>query len=387
MPEASTGNTTMDGAGRAVTEGEIDAMMDMLDVPMFTIDVGTDGGFSFGRLNRAHQEQTGMRNATASGRALHDVLPTRVADTIAANYRRCVESRERYSYEEVLMMPSGERWWETTLTPVFDEQGHVRRVIGVAIDVTGRKQREFENVEALSRAQKLNKDMKMFASMVAHDLRGPLGNVRSLIDLVKEGFHDLGDNKLAMLETASAVTTTTMGQVEEILRYARALDIEDSKPVEIDFAHMCSDLCGVLDPEGKVEITYPSVMISADLVVLQMIVRNLVHNAIKYGGGAIMIDAEADPKAPGYLVITIADNGPGFPEEDQAVGTAIQAGIDETTTGFGLAAVAHLISSRNGTLRLDSPVFTTGATVRFTLRGEVVRDMLETIVHRKRAVS
>ncbi|MDD4281836.1 MAG: PAS domain S-box protein [Candidatus Methanofastidiosa archaeon] len=94
-----------------------------------------ESGFRYLRNNRAHQEQTGFPLSEIEGKTPHELVGGRVGDVIAANYRRCVESRESTSYKEVLTLPAGEKIWKTTLTPVVHE-GTVRYIVGSSQDVT-----------------------------------------------------------------------------------------------------------------------------------------------------------------------------------------------------------------------------------------------------------
>jgi hypothetical protein len=46
------------------------------------------------------------------------VLPPRLADTVGSNYRTCLTSGARITYEENLELDTGPRWWSATLTPL-----------------------------------------------------------------------------------------------------------------------------------------------------------------------------------------------------------------------------------------------------------------------------
>ncbi|MEF2551595.1 GGDEF domain-containing protein [Aurantimonas sp. A2-1-M11] len=126
--------------------------IDLIGVPAWVIDVGERGDLRFAALNRANMEVTGLRAQHATGRCLHECLPPDVADHVAARYTECIEKRSLHEYDEMLEIPGHERWWRTTLTPVIDQStGRVTRIVGVAVEITERKQLEYELADAAFR--------------------------------------------------------------------------------------------------------------------------------------------------------------------------------------------------------------------------------------------
>ena len=97
--------------------------------------------FVYRRTNRAHEEQTGFSTEEVVGRTPRELTGEDVGAGIEANYRRCVESRETVTYEEELDLPAGERIWQTKLSPV-EIDGEVTQIVGIARDITERRERE-----------------------------------------------------------------------------------------------------------------------------------------------------------------------------------------------------------------------------------------------------
>ena len=121
---------------------------------------------------------------------------------------------------------------------------------------------------------------------------------------------------------------------------------------------MCSsDLVVECDPGER--------MIS-DPVILRHLVNQLVDNALKYGGDAVLSCGRGDD---GRMAIVVRDHGPGIPEsERQRVferfyrGNHTGAGM-----GLGLPVVRQLAASLDATITLDDAP---GGGARFTLRFE-----------------
>ena len=90
-------------------------------------------------VNRQTAEWLGISSAEACGRRIGDVLPEE-GQRLAALYRVCVETGKTQRREQTLVGTKPGSTFLTTLIPVLDEQGRVRRIVGVARDITDQKQ-------------------------------------------------------------------------------------------------------------------------------------------------------------------------------------------------------------------------------------------------------
>ena len=106
---------------------------------IFVIDVLPSGEFRFAGLNPAHEQLIGIRSEELQGKSPEQVLPPVDAAAVSANYAKCVQAETTISYEECLPFQGKDSWWLTTLTPLFDEQSQIYRLIGTSINITQRK--------------------------------------------------------------------------------------------------------------------------------------------------------------------------------------------------------------------------------------------------------
>jgi PAS domain S-box-containing protein len=92
--------------------------------------------------NRAVAEPLGYSEADLVGKAFAEVLPPETAEQFMARLRTVWETREVLRVEDTLSTPTGERAYATTLFPLFDPQGDLYAVGGIALDITERKRAE-----------------------------------------------------------------------------------------------------------------------------------------------------------------------------------------------------------------------------------------------------
>ena len=358
--------------------------VDVLGMPSFVLSCAADGTVRFEHLNTAHIAVIGLATETVRGKTPHACFPARVAETLLKNYHTCQNSARPFEYEELLDLGGAEMWWQTTLSPVFDDEGTVIGIVGIAQDISARKAREFRRAEVESALRKLNEDITVFTSMTAHDVRGPLTKIASLSELTLDGFADLGDNKRDMIQTMQRVSAGALKHIDGILGYAAALRLGDAETSVIDLGHMCRDIAAVVDPEATMSITTPDQFIDSESVVLQIILRNLAENAMRHAEHRL--DISVADIGQGRLRFSVSDDGAGFSGGEKAFKELIVLRqINQGKRGFGLAAVAHLVESRGGAARLDSPLYEQGATVSFDLPGRILWDDEETVPGEKLA--
>lgn len=358
-----------------MTFDTLDAVRDFVDVlalPCFILSCDLDGEIRFRHFNPALVATHGVAADIVRGKTPHECLPPRVAETMLNNYTICQRTARPYEYEELLDLGGQEMWWHTTLSPVLaPEGGRVIGMIGVALDITTRKAREFRRTEDESALRRLNDELALFTSMTAHDVRGPLTKIAALSELTLDGFDDMGDNKLEMILSMQQVAGGALKHIDGILGYASALRLGEAEVAAIDLGHMCRDIAAVVDPEADLAITSPDLHVEGESVVLQMILRNLTENAVRYAAGRVQtaVSEEGD----GRLRFSVSDDGPGFPGGAAAFAEKLRLRrVTGDNHGFGLAAVAHLVESRGGTTWMDAPVFGRGTTICFDLPGRIV---------------
>ena len=138
-----TERKTLERRLRRLTD-EYETVFENVQDALFYIDVdSTEEGFRFtvAQINSSHEALTGLDSEAVRGKTPHELLDPAAADEVVAHYRQCAKQRERIEYEEELSFPGGAKTWHTKLSPVIVD-GEVAHIVGIARDITERKETE-----------------------------------------------------------------------------------------------------------------------------------------------------------------------------------------------------------------------------------------------------
>ena len=342
------------------------SIIDSAAVPVFVLEQDASGRLIYVAFNRAARQVSGFPLEDVLGKTAQEVYPGR-AGQIAYNWHvQAARSGVPLTYEVLLPFGESTRPIRTTLEPVMDDVGAITHLVGTSYDLS----RDTFVSKLQANAEVLNSEIEEFVSIAAHDLRSPLTKIQGLAGLLKHGFQDLGDGKLEIINMLERVSIKSFELVAEVLSYTEVAKLGE----EINhFAlrELCSELMTVLDPDGRHSLVHDEVWLRADRTALQIVIRNLIDNAIKHCGCShVEIHITLQDFDDGCLHITVRDNGRGF---DGAAISFIESKRVATHSGFGLASIQRLIKTRGGALTIQQLEKGKGTAVKFTFPGEIQR--------------
>ena len=245
----------------------------------------------------------------------------------------------------------------------------LRPLVGKVILQTDELEEVIESrTEDLKRS---NEELDKFAYAASHDLKSPLRAVRNLAEWIDEDAGDrLPEPSKKDLATLRNRVTRMERLLDSLLEYSRIGRKEDI-PEEIDVGQLITDLKETLDvpPNFTIEVTPGLPSVNTPRGALNRVFGNLISNAIKHHEGDEGHVLVSHRESGQFHEFSIADNGPGIPEEFRdRVFTMFQTlrPRDEVEgTGMGLALVRKTVESHGGRIELESDG-KTGATFRFT---------------------
>ena len=349
------------------------ALLDEVDHAVFVIEPDADGQPVYAAFNRFGCAALGRPAAEVVGLTARGLYPGRLGEIAFAHHAATLASGTPRSYEIQLPIRGTERLVRTSLRPISDDGGRVLRLIGSSTDITGNHiMRQMQ-----ASVDTMNVEAQDFVALAAHDLRAPLRHVSAIADMLRDGFVDLGDGKLELIDMLEALGSKAMALIADVLAHAEATSLTTaSSQSRFDFAALVREIMGLLDPAARCTCRIAEAEVLGDRIVTQMILRNLVDNAIKYSGrtdasGPLHLGFSLSDTGDGMLEFMVEDNGKGF--ADPAI-LFLQEGKLRTGSGFGLFGVYRLIQARGGTMSAENLPDGQGARVRFRLPGSLVDD-------------
>ena len=201
-------------------------------------------------------------------------------------------------------------------------------------------------VRDITESKKLDMLREDLISMIYHDLRSPLANVVSSLDVFNAMLPLDGDPAFrSLLDIALRSTERIQRLTNSLLDMSR---LESGQPVVNVFATspflLASDAVDAVSPvadtkDQSISLTLPQesspVLVDGDMI--RRVLINLLENAVKYSppGGEITLGADFDP---GLAKIWVQDSGPGIPgaEKENIFDKFARLNPKGSQKGFGL---------------------------------------------------
>lgn len=243
----------------------------------------------------------------------------------------------------------------------------------------GRKIVEEQKEKIQSQADALetaNRNKDKLLAIIGHDLRGPIGSLKGLLELVSAG--QLSASEFAQLSAKLRGSVDNLFHlVNHLLQWANT-QLKGIKPNPRlqDLSALVKENIELLDVIAvKKNITLLNEMPSAawawaDTNLVNVILRNLISNALKYtqASGTVRVTAQIDSY---WVAISVADTGLGMDDETisklfSASVTSVAGTSGEKGTGLGLSLCKDFVAQQGGTLSVTSHVGK-GSIFTFTL--------------------
>ena len=303
-----------------------------------------------------------------------------IAQTIRNNDLRVMESKISLTVEEEIIINNEHKYFLTTKTPVFDEQGNVDGISGISIDITERKRAEKLAVEHKILEEKFKVSQNL-AGVMAHELRTPIATFKLYADLIKSviqnpemSFEDKQNNIVELVEKCYEVEKSSTQFIDMILYRLRSTN-NKLDPARFDLCLIADDIEDVLDTYafGSGERALITVKkanaftYKGDSVATKHIASNLIKNTLKIikeeDKGKITISF--DQSDPMYNKMIFEDDAKGIDEKFLPLIFDSFVYKDSTGkgTGLGLAFCKMIMVDYGGDIICESEL---GKYTRFT---------------------
>lgn len=260
-------------------------------------------------------------------------------------------------------------WVDTTIVPFINENGKVYQYLAIRYNITARKQAEAELValnESLEekikdrtlQLEETNRMLESFSYSVSHDLRAPVRNISSFVQLLEK---DLGGSISEQQKELVHFIKEGAGKmnllIDDLLEFARA----DRKALDTETVDMNQLVQGTVAaisnsvPHKAQFVIDKLPVVKGDKALLRQVWVNLISNAVKYSSKTEnpKVKIWADRKGK-EAVFHIQDNGAGFDMKasDKLFGVfqRLHSSTEFEGTGVGLSIVKRVIQKHHGNI-------------------------------------
>lgn len=222
-------------------------------------------------------------------------------------------------------------------------------------------------IEANESLRKANESRDRIFSVISHDLRTSVGNMRNVFRFMLDGMVDPVEDRDIIFD-AEITSRHTFNLLENLLYWAKSqqgnikimqelVDVDDAVTDVFD-QEMGSAVNKSIRLEKHIE---ENLKVYVDRITLNIILRNLLMNAIKFTPDEGLVEISAH-KTDTEVVILVKDSGIGMSPEDiekiiQKTEAFSKKGTNqERGTGLGLVIVSEFLEMNKGKLKITSEV-------------------------------
>ena len=217
----------------------------------------------------------------------------------------------------------------------------------------------------LDRIQELMDGIRRVSDDIAHDLKTPLTRLRTRLEELRDSGR-LGRDSADSVEAAIGESDRLLATFAALLRIARVESRANREGFKtVHFGALARDAAELYEPYGHEhgrEVVFlgdaSGIPVTGDRDLLFQAVSNLVDNALRHGGGRVVVEAAAvsAPSGGRRGRIEVRDEGPGIPVADRERVfrrfVRLEASRNTAGNGLGLALVEAVAALHGGTVEL-----------------------------------
>ncbi|WP_170154506.1 sensor histidine kinase [Mangrovibacterium diazotrophicum] len=330
------------------------------------------------RIPETNKELLYKEEKQLLGKRVTEIFDSEMADLFMSAIKRCLALKDLVEIEYPLDISGKKHWFSARIS-----YKSPHRVIMNAYDITDRKENEQNLRKSEQRMKELNDVKDKFFSIIAHDLRSPVGSFKMLTEIMLNEVEcaDQKKNK-RMLTSIHSASSNLYDLLENLLSWSHtqrnSLIINKE---EHNLFHLADDAIDshIVNAEIKnvalINEVKEDARIVCDQYVTLTIIRNLVSNALKFTptkGKIVVSNQTIEKDGIRYQGVTVTDTGVGiaadrlgtifnFKLADTTIGTANEQG-----SGLGLMLCREFSEKQGGFITIQSEI-KKGTTVTFAL--------------------
>ncbi|MGB7158621.1 MAG: ATP-binding protein, partial [Tepidisphaeraceae bacterium] len=273
-----------------------------------------------------------------------------------------------------------DRSYQSHLEPLRNPEGEIIGVVGVALDITERKNAEQRLQAAKELAETATRSKDRFLAMLSHELRTPLTPALIAASALKAdaNLSPAARDDVEMIRRNIELEVRLIDDLLDLTRISKGklefrFDTEDAHPLLHGAVDICREEAARKGLKLAIEAGATAHHVSADGARLVQVFWNLLSNSVKFTPPGGRITVRTADGENGQLIVEVIDTGIGIePDVLPHVFDAFEQGGTSVTRSFGglglgLAISKALIAQHGGQLVAESAGRDRGATFRVVL--------------------
>lgn len=264
---------------------------------------------------------------------------------------------------------AGKRYMSITYSPYYDKNNEIKGIVATSRDITELKRVQEELIDSQNRLKELNAAKDKFFSIIAHDLRGPFTGLLGFTDLILSDIENLSKDEIKDYVTyLQSNIKETLDLLQNLLEWARTQTGRVKfEPTNFNICDLILDVVINLKKFSipkAVDITIEmtdDIFVFADEEMCSSIIKNLLHNAIKFSNRNSCVNLNISEKN-GLCYLYIQDSGVGIDEDrlkklfSFSENTSTYGTENEKGTGLGLILCKELLKINTGEITCVSKI-------------------------------
>jgi PAS domain S-box-containing protein len=337
------------------------AIVNQTSVGIFGADL--DGYITF--LNEKASRLFGLKKNEGVGINILDITVPEFREATIHKFGKLVAEGISFESEKLMFRKGGSEFWaNVSVSGISDQQGDIKSVVAVVIDITQRKAAETALRESEQQLKELLRLKDDFIGIASHELKTLVTSMKAYAEIVKESMEQLGDKQNSYL------LSRLNQQIDRLMTLIRHL-LDTSRISEGQLQLVMEDVdlnSLLLERVDEIKRTtghqfvchlgkLPLVL--GDRERLAQVMTNLLSNSVKYAPvqTTITVSSELEEHA---VRITVQDEGPGITVADQEkifekfFRSRTKAMSTYQGMGLGLYITAQIIQKHGGELGVQS---------------------------------
>lgn len=321
---------------------------------------GYDGYFK--KINPAVSKTLGYTMEELYARPINDFVYEDDKQATESVRQELTKTKPLVNFENRYVTKNGEIvWLSWTSHPSEEDQ----LIFAIAKNITHKKAQEAERNARLADLTKINENLKQLSYTTSHDLRAPINNLMSIVELID--VTKISDTQTsALLKLLKLTSQNVKKSLDDYVDGLSTRHLAQAKLEEISFDESLSKVLRSIS--SLIQTSHAVITASFDeagtvkfnRAYLESVFLNLITNSIKYAKpGQTPVISISSELVGGVKKLTFADNGLGFDMDqfkDKIFGLHQKFHHHSDSKGVGLYLVHSHITSLGGHIAVESKV-------------------------------